>query len=420
MRILIAHNRYRERGGEDTAVDTEAALLERAGHEVERFFVTNDGIAGIGAKLRTVAEILENRSVSDALAATIDRFSPDIVHFHNTFPRLAPGAVLRSLERGVTTIQTIHNFRLICAGAMLLRDGRPCEKCIGASRWPGVRHRCYRGSALGSSVVALAGRRFRQIHDGHPQSHTLIALTEFAKSKLAADGYDPARIAVKGNTTRDPGRGPQMRDRRLVFLGRLSPERGVAFLLRVARGLNAEIEIIGNGPERARLEGTAGRSVTFAGPLPHEAAMERIKRAAAVLVPSQWYECFPMVIPEAMATATPLLVSALGALPELVEDGVSGRVLPPHDLDAWIGAAAALIDDPALVRRLGEGARRAFEARFDEQRNVTELLAIYDAALARHGAKGRLEHVPIRKDPFLRHPSVSGVPSTTGFPLSRE
>jgi glycosyltransferase involved in cell wall biosynthesis len=383
MRILIAHNRYQQKGGEDAVVDTETSLLRDAGHDVETLFVSNDEIVGLAGKLRAMVESLDNPAAATALIETVSRFAPDIVHFHNTFPRLTPGAVAAVLDRGVPVVQTLHNFRLVCAGALFLRDGQICEKCLGGSRWPAVRHRCYRGSAVGSALVGRVGRRFRELYDAHPDRYVLIALSDFAKAKLVADGFAPDRIAVKGNTARDPGVGPEPRERRIVFVGRLSPEKGADLLLRIAESVDATVEIVGEGPEMSRLARSPPPNVVFTGRLPHEAALARIKSAAALALPSRVYEGFPVVIPEAFAAATPVLAPRLGALPELVTHGTTGWVLPAGDVAAWIGATREAIDDPVGARRLGRGARAAFETRYAAPINRRELEMIYAATIRR-------------------------------------
>jgi glycosyltransferase involved in cell wall biosynthesis len=383
MRVLIAHNRYQQRGGEDVVVDNEFALLERSDHVVERFLVSNDEIVGVARKFRSAVQAVNNPKIVAAFAKAVSKFSPDIVHFHNIFPRLTPGAVLKSLQLGIPTIQTLHNFRLVCANAQFLRNGKLCEACLGGSRWPGIFHRCYRGSAIGSLAVSRMGRSFRQIYDRFPGHLTLIALTEFAKSKLVADGYDPCRIVVKGNATPDSGGGSGNRERRIVFVGRLSKEKGADLLVRIANRINADFEIIGDGPELESLRRIAPPNVTLPGWLSHDEVLQRIKTSAAVAMPSRWYEGFAMVIVEAFATATPVLASRLGAIPKIVRDGQSGLTFAMDDEPAWEAGIRSLIDDAGLARKLGIGARAAYEAEYSEPANLKQLVEIYEAAIGR-------------------------------------
>jgi glycosyltransferase involved in cell wall biosynthesis len=384
LRILIAHNHYQQRGGEDIVVENETALLRKAGHEVETFIVSNDEISGFARKVQTAVRVLDNPTITDLFDRQITDFRPQVVHFHNFFPRLTPGSLKRSLDRGIPTLHTLHNFRLLCAAGTLFRQGRVCEDCVGSSwRLPAVCHGCYRGSPVGSFFVARIGRHYRGIFECYKRYLTLVTLTEFARSQMIRDGYDASRIVVKGNAAPDVGLGGVIRDRRIVFVGRLSPEKGADFLMRVARQVDAEFEIIGDGPERQQLAAHAPPNVVFLGWLDHDAVIERLKTAAVVAIPSRWYEGFPMVLAEAFSVGTPVFGSRHGALAELIEHGRSGMTLPVDDEAAWAVDLQRIIDDPASGRRLGQSARKTYEEKYAELRNVKQLISIYEDAIVR-------------------------------------
>lgn len=389
MRILIAHNRYQQRGGEDVVVENETLLLRKLGHHVESFIVTNDEIVDFRNKLATAIRVVDNSEVTQAFNRSIANFGPDIVHFHNYFPRLTPGAVEKSLARGIPTLQTLHNFRLVCAAGTFLREESVCEDCLGTYwRLPAFRHACYRGSRAGSYFVGRVGRAFRGLYERYQRDLTLITLTEFARAQIGRDGYDPSRIVVKGNFAPDAGLGHPCRDRRIVFVGRLSKEKGCDFFVHVAHGIDAEFEVIGDGPERERLCAIAPPNVTFRGWLEHASVIERIKGAAAVAIPSRWYEGFPMVLAEALSAGVPVLASHLGALSELIEDGKSGMTLPVDDEASWSAALRRILDDCAWSAQLREGARRTYDEKFSERVNGEKLLEIYQTAIDRSTALG--------------------------------
>ncbi|MGC2224049.1 MAG: glycosyltransferase family 4 protein [Methylocella sp.] len=389
MRILIAHNRYQQRGGEDVVVENETLLLRKLGHNVENFIVTNDEIVGFWNKAAAAIQVLDNPAVTRAFDHSIAAFDPHIVHFHNYFPRLTPSAVERSLIRGIPTLQTLHNFRLICAAGTFLREENICEDCLDTYwRLAAVRHACYRGSRAGSFFVGRVGRAYRQLYTRYQRHLTLIALTEFARAQMSRDGYDPSRIVVKGNSAPDVGLGHRCRDRRIVFVGRLTKEKGADFLLRVAHRIDAEFEIIGDGPERERLCATAPPNVSIRGWLEHDSVIERIKGATAVAMPSRWYEGFPMVLAETLSAGVPVLASRLGALAEIIEDGRSGMTLPVDDETSWSAALRRILDDCAWSAQLREGARRTYDEKYNERVNGEKLIGIYEKAIDRATTPG--------------------------------
>lgn len=380
MKILIAHNTYQQRGGEDMVFEQESAMLTAAGYDVRRFMVHNDHIHGLAGKIAAARSVIVNKASVAALRAEIDAFQPDVVHFHNFFPTLSPAAVAAVAERGIPAVLTLHNYRLICAGGMLLRAGKPCEDCVAHSSWPGVIHGCYRGSPVGSALVVGMGVYFRRLLKRHHRAITLIALTEFAKSRFVADGYLPERITVRGNTIADPGSGIRDRERRIVYVGRLSPEKGVDTLVNAARDVDGVIEIVGDGPERARLEAMAGANVVFRGQLPSPEVLERVKSATSLAVPSRWYEGFPMVVLEAMATGTPVLASRIGSLAEIVAHEQTGLLLPPDDATAWHVAMASVLRSPSMAATLGANARARFLEQHSMEIGMKSLAEIYARA----------------------------------------
>lgn len=384
MRILLAHNRYQHPGGEDVVFEQEAKLLSESGHHVSKFTINNDSIGGLISKADALFKVLENRRVIEEFADQVSSFRPEIVHFHNFFPRLTPGAVSYVLERKIPTLQTLHNFRHICANGMFLRNDSVCQLCLNRPmRIPALIHRCYRHSSLATLAVTRVGRRFRQLFDSYPHHLTLVALTSFARMQMIDDGYSPDQILIKPNSVPDTGVGPETRERRVVFVGRISVEKGVDFLVNLANSIDATFEIIGDGPESERLRAIAPRNVVFRGWLEHHEVLERIKGAAAVAVPSRWFEGFPMIVPEAFAAATPVVASRIGSLAEIVEDGISGMTREVDDYASWTEAIQLIIESPHVARSLGRRARQVFEERYTSQHNLRRLIEIYSDAIDR-------------------------------------
>jgi glycosyltransferase involved in cell wall biosynthesis len=250
-------------------------------------------------------------------------------------------------------------------------------------RIPALIYGCYRHSSLATFAVTRVGRRFRQLFDAYPHHLTLVALTSFAREQMIHDGYSPHQILTKPNAVPDVGVGPQTRERRVLFVGRLSIEKGADFLIQLAKSIDATFEIIGDGPEAERLRANASPNVVFRGQLEHHDVLDRIKGAAVVAVPSRWFEGFPMIVPEAFSTATPVIASRIGSLAEIVEDGISGMTREPENHQSWKEAIQLVIDDPHLARSLGHGARAVFEEKYTSQHNLKRLIEIYSGAIDR-------------------------------------
>ncbi|WP_232629356.1 glycosyltransferase [Methylobacterium sp. Leaf118] len=392
-RVLIVHNRYQIRGGEDAVVEREAAALARAGCTVETLFFSNDDIRGPVDRLRVAFEAPHARRGIAQVVEAVRRFRPDVVHAHNTFPLVSPGMFAAVRAEGVATVQTLHNFRLACAGALLMRDGSPCETCVTGSAYAAVRHGCYRGSRVGTFAVARMIERHRRIGTWTRDVDAFVVLTPFARGRFVAAGLPPERIVVKPNGLPDPGPPSQAPRDGILFAGRLSREKGVATLKAAAAQLGQAIDVAGEGPLGENLEGAP--YLRLLGTLPGAEVQARMARAAALVVPSLWYEGLPMVVAEAFAAGTPVIASRIGALADLVEDGVTGLLVTPGDPADLARAMERILADPAAARRMGQAARAAYLRDWTEAATTTSLLAIYHRALAARRPAPTLSTSPV-------------------------
>lgn len=380
LRVLIVHNSYQIRGGEDAVVEREAAALERAGCTVETLLFSNDDIGGPMDRLRAAFEAPHAPRGIARVVAAVRRFRPDVVHAHNTFPLVSPGMHAAARAEGAVTVQTLHNFRLACAGAMLMREGVPCETCLTGSPYSAVRYGCYRGSKLGTLAVARMIDRHRRAGTWTREVDAFIALTPFARGRFVAAGLPADRIVVKPNGLADPGASSNTPRFGILFAGRLSTEKGLQTLRAAAPQVGGPIDVVGDGPLRDSLVGVP--NLRLAGTVPGAEVQARMARAAALVVPSLWYEGLPMVVAEAYAAGTPVIASRIGALADLVEDGVTGLLVTPGDPDDLARAMSRILADPDAARCMGDAARAVYLRDWTEEATTSALVSIYRRALA--------------------------------------
>lgn len=378
VRVLVVHNRYLHRGGEDVVVDAEASLLRSRGHEVEVFERSSESLSQSPVGL--AAQLVWNGRVSSELAQTALRFQPDVVHVHNTFPYISP-AIFKML-RGRPVVQTLHNFRLLCPQAMLLRDGRVCEDCVGHLPWRGALHGCYRGSRVHSTAVAGMLTTHRALGTWNHVSR-FVALNEFGRQKFIDGGLPPSRIVIKPNFVDAPPVDAESASREdLLFVGRLSPEKGVGVLVEAASRLSgrASVNVVGSGPASAQLEGRHG--FRMLGAMSSPDVLARMRHARALVMPSLWYETFGLVIVEAFASGLPVIASRLGSMAALVRDGETGLLFNPGDAADLANKLQWALDHPAALATMGINARAEYEARYTPERNYDQLIAIYRDAMS--------------------------------------
>ena len=392
--VLVVHNRYRQAGGEDAVVEAETGLLAKHGHRVETFVVDNADLPdprGISGRVRLAREtIWSARSARDVAAAARD-VRADIVHVHNFLPQLSPSVHGAARATGAAVVQTLHNYRLVCPAATLLRDGRVCEDCRQLPMaLPAIVHACYRGSRAQSTVVTamLAVHRLRRTWTRDVDA--FIALTPSAARLLVSGGLPPARLHVKANFV-DVPEPPDGRPRAgFLFVGRLSVEKGIGPLLDAWQqaDLRTTLTIVGDGPARPEVEAAAAADPTIRvlGQVDRSIVEEEMRRAAALVMPSIWYEGMPMTLVEAFANGLPVIASDLGAMADMVVDGETGRRFPPGDTCGLAGALGAAAADPRGLSAQGRSARQVYVERYSGAVNHPRLLEIYRQAIAHRAA----------------------------------
>lgn len=380
--VLCAHNYYRARGGEDVAFEGEAELLAARGHQVLRFEVSSRAIVGLKGRGRAAMDALWSRRTYREIGRMARTRGVAVAHFHNTFPLISPAAYAACRDAGLIVVQTLHNYRRMCPRATLFRAGRPCEACVGRFPWPGILHRCYHDSIAETSMVAIAGWTHTHLARMTQDVDLYIALSQFSRRKFIEGGLPEDRVVVRPNyVSRDPGGRVGTGDYAL-YVGRLSEEKGVRVLMDAwARLPDIPLRIVGEGPLgtecRRRIAESGMRNVTLVGRVDRESVWDQIKGARFVVCPSICYENFPMAVAEAFACGVPVVGSALGAIGELIEPGITGITVNPGDGERLAVAVSDLWGHPQLSERMGDTARARYLSDSRADRAYTSLLEIY-------------------------------------------
>ena len=373
--------------------EMERDLLRNAGHEVVCYERRNNDIqhSALGA-LRIAAETAWSHRTFVELSSLLERVRPDVAHFHNTSPLISASAYQACKNVGVPVIQTLHNYRLVCPGALLLRDGKPCEQCIGRIATSGVLHACYRNSRSASAVVAIANAYHHQSGAYKRNVDRYIALTQFARERFIRGGLPSNRIVVRPNFLSDsPPLGAGDGDYAL-FVGRLTAEKGVHTLINAWQTLSMPLKVVGDGALRADLESQCRRSnanVDFLGLQVRSEVLRLMRGAALLVVPSICYEGFPVTLLEAFASGVPIVASALGALDELVVEGVNGMKFEAGNVLELRGAVTRMMDCTQARSAMRVNNRSRYEADYSPTLAVQSLEHIYASVVARDAAPCR-------------------------------
>jgi glycosyltransferase involved in cell wall biosynthesis len=385
VRILKVHNRYRTAGGERQTVATEAEWLTAAGHDVRFHQAQNPD--RLLPSLPKLAVSAWNPASALRIRADAKAFRPDVAHVHNTRFALSPSVITALHRLGIPVVMTLHNYRLVCTAGSLFRDGAVCTDCIGTHPWRGALHACVRDSRTVSALEAARISVNRSLGTWERDVDAFITPTEQAKSLLASGGIGADRISVVPSAVSDTGpraTAPSASNE-VLFVGRLTPEKGAEFVLDAWRRADTgrmRLTVIGDGPERSRLEAIAPAGVGFVGELPAEATRTMMKRARALLFASLWFEPFGRVVVEAIAEGLPVVCSDRGVGSEVGRHLETGFLVDPGDMDGWVDSLESL-DDGKRLDEAGVAGRALYESRFAPHHTGPRLEAVLRAAIVR-------------------------------------
>lgn len=389
--VLQVHTRYRQAGGEDQVVEAERRLLEAAGVSVHQVIFGNADLhesRSLAGDLRLATSAIWSRGAHHRVRAAIAAHRPDVMHVHNTFAAASPSVY--AAAKGVPVVQTLHNYRMVCPVATAFRDGHACTDCVGRFvPWPAALHACVHGSRSQSAVAAATLTVHRALGTFQREIASYLALSSFQRELMIQGGLPPERIRVLPNFLEpDPGMGEGARSG-ILYVGRLAEEKGVQVLLRAAALRPGVVRVAGEGPLQPLVERAAtARAVEYLGALDPPSVFKEMGRAIAVVLPSIWFEGFPLAVVEAYATGTPVIASRIGSLAEIVEDGVTGVFAEAHDADGLGAQLEWATTHAQKMAQMGRDARQRYEARFRGPTHLTALMDTYAAVTAHRRPDG--------------------------------
>lgn len=385
MKILIANKFYYSRGGDCIVAMSTAHLLREAGHEVRIFamkypenielpesesFASEVSFSGSAKeKLRAAARLLGRGDIRKTFGRVLDEWQPDVVHLHNIHSYLSPALVEEARRRGIRTLWTMHDYKLICPAYSCRRpDGSICEECIGGSLKV-VANKCMKNSRLQSLMADIEARTWnrRRLEQA---TDMFIAPSRFLANKMMEAGFSPAKITTICNfvdpekmeiLSQQPSDGSRSG---FCYIGRLSEEKGVATMLQAADAAGVELRIAGGGPllEPLRKQYAGNKKITFLGHLDARGVAELLASSEASIIPSECYENNPLGVIESLCAGTPVIGAEIGGIPELLtaDNGITFTSGNAEELSAILSSFPKR--HPFDHRAIAASARDAFSA----------------------------------------------------------
>jgi Glycosyltransferase len=385
QKVLIVHNYYQVPGGEDTVVANEKALLEQNGHKVILYSRNNSELKNMNIlqKLMLPVNIIFNFKTYSDIKRIIKNKRIDIVHVHNTLSLISPSVYYAAIACKVPVVQTMHNFRFLCPGATFYRDGHICEDCVKKGLMCSIKHNCYRNSKI-QTLACVLNMNFHRM-TGIYSKINYICLTEFNKKKMLKINSEkniiipPAKIYIKPNFTFDLFKNNYKagKEEYYLFIGRIEKIKGIDLLINAFNKIpEKRLVIAGNGEELDKYKKNAGSNIDFVGYLNKKQLLEKLNNAKAVIVTSQCYESFGMMVIEAYAAHKAVISTNLGNIGHMVVEKETGMKFKYNSVDSLIKAIYQFEELDAKC--LGENAYRLYKEKYNPTINYKMLENIYD------------------------------------------
>lgn len=406
MKVLLANKFFFPKGGDAIAFFGTAGLLKKHGHEplffsmqdprnlpspFSKYFVSNKDLEGGGAgRLKAAADILYSFEAKKKIKRLIEDERPDIAHLHNICHQISPSIIDALKKKSIPVVMTLHDYKLTCPVYTLFHGGAACEECAGGRYYRAFSNRCTKGSAVKSAINVLEMYLHHRVMHIYERVDTFISPSRFLLEKTREMGFR-GRIVHLPNFVDSASFAPSysFEERSIVYFGRLSREKGLTTLLEAAKGLDATVKIIGEGPQKEELLEKASRegigNVVFLGFRKGKELHDEIKRSMFAVVPSQWYENNPLSVLEAFALGKPVIGSRIGGIPELVRDDETGLTFAHGEAQDLRDKINSLIDDAGSITGMGRRARGLVENDFNQAAHYDKLMSIYRSVLERDG-----------------------------------
>jgi glycosyltransferase involved in cell wall biosynthesis len=358
MKILQVNNQHRVVGGSDIVAANTVELLRGKGHEVYDLTYDSRHLGpGLKGRLRAFAYGLYSSRGCRTLTNAIHTLRPDLVHVHEIYPFFSPWALQACRRAGIPIVMTCHDYRLTCPTAFHQRKGGVCEMCLGGREYWCALNNCRDNlcESVAYFLRYLVARKLRLFHDNVT---LFVALSEFARRRFIQAGIPAARIEVIPNMVAVPEspKDPAVAGY-LAYVGRVSPEKGIDTLLAAARKTALPLYLAGGYATVGRVQVEAPPNVRFLGLLTSAGVADFYRKARVLVLPSECFEGFPLVLAEAMSHGLPVIASRIGGLPDIIEDGVTGLLFEPGNADDLAQKMEYLWNRPDLCRRLGQAGR---------------------------------------------------------------
>lgn len=401
MKILLVNKFHYLKGGSEKVYFDTKELLEKNGHTVvcfsmehekneacadDQYFVSSVDYSTHDNWFSKAKRFIYNKEATEKLEILLEQEKPDIAHLHNISHQLTPSILKPLKKRGIPIVQTLHDYQVICPNYRLYTEGEVCERCKKHKYYNCVIHKCVQNSAAASTLAALELKLQWLFRFYKEKVDLFISPSAFLKNKLAEWGVTRPVEVVPNFVDTEKMQPAYMPGNYLICVSRLSEEKGVLTLLEAMQKLpDVQLKLVGDGPQKDNVEKFVKQrklvNVQYLGEKRGLELQYLIRGARFLVLPSEWYENYPMVAIEAMALGKPILAANIGGLPEIVVENVAGWLFHSGSAKDLREKIQTHFGDIETIERLGRQARARVEQINCSKAHYEKLIACYNKVL---------------------------------------
>jgi len=407
MKILFVNKFLFENSGPERYILELSQMLEKHGNQVayfamqhpenikskySKYFVSQISLANpkngsLLEKMKIGLRIIYSTEAKKKIEKLISEQKPDLAHLHNIYHQISPSILPVLHQKGIAVVMSLHDYKLVCPNYRLMTHGEICEKCNSSKYYQAVFHKCIKDSFSASllNCMEMYVHKFLKLYEKNVD--LFISPSLFMREKLSEFGLDKSKIFYLPPWVKEIKSLPSYTySDFFLYFGKISQEKGVEILIRAMEKVKeGQLLIAGEGEEKKRLQSYVKQNrinnVKFMGFMERPELNELIRASRFVVLPSEWYENSPSMVYESFALGKSVIGSCIGGIPELIEDGVTGLLFEPRDVEDLSEKVRYLYHHPLLAQKMGISARKKVEGKYSEEGYYNKLLEIYNSLI---------------------------------------
>jgi len=404
MKILLVNKYLYPKGGAEISTINTGKLLEKKGHEVyfwgmkhpDNFIYSYSDLfvdyidynvnINLFKKLKLAFNLLYSLESKAKFEAFINLVNPDIVHLNNIYHHLSPSIIDVLKKYDIPAIMTMHDYKMVCPSYLLLSKGKVCEKCKNGKFYHCLLNKCTKNSLFKSFLNTVEMYLHHNILKIYDYISCYISPSRFLLNKIKEMGLK-GKVVYLPNFVNIENFNPQYEweEESILYVGRLSEEKGVTTLIKAVKNINLNLKIIGDGPLKKylidKVKSENLKNVKFLGYMKQENLFNLVKSCMFTVIPSECYENNPRSVIESFALGKPVIGARIGGIPELVKDWETGLTFESGNIDDLWEKIIIMLDNKDKIPQMGYNARKLVEKDFNPEKHYEKLIKIYEQVI---------------------------------------